>query len=144
MEIREYRKAVRCEHRGRLGRFHRCRQPLLGQCQYCGRGFCTRHGVRQDDGQEICVADRCETKRLDLESHLVFKDQARRRNAADRCALDSCGAAPEQDCERCRTRACSPHMRQVIMTIPRGAELSTEAVQMCIHCAQRLALWTDD
>lgn len=144
MEIREYRKATRCERRSRLGRLRRCRQPLIGQCQYCGAGFCEQHGQILADGQEVCRADRCEAKRMDLERHLEFKVSARLRNAELLCALTICESEPADDCERCRTRACAIHMRQVIMTVSRGSEQSTEAVKMCVHCAERLVLWVDE
>ena len=141
MEIREYRKATRCDHRGRL---RRCREPLLGQCQYCARGFCARHGQVYDDGQEVCVEDRCERLQADVEQHLIFKADARTRNQERHCGEPGCMQSCSLICERCGCRYCEDHLRQVIMTVPRGGELQTEAVAMCDHCRARLPLWSEE
>lgn len=141
MEIREYRKATRCDHRGRL---RRCREPMIGQCQYCAKGFCARHGQIQQDGQEICVEARCERLRVDVELHLVFKATARERNQDLRCGEPDCGQSHTLRCDRCNCRFCEDHLRQVIMTTTRGGELQTEAVAICDHCRARLPLWADE
>ena len=141
MEIREYRKATRCDHRGRL---RRCREPMIGQCQYCAKGFCERHGQVQEDGQEICVEDRCERLRVDVAQHLVFKAAAKERNRDLLCGEPECAQPPTLPCDRCGCRYCEDHLRQVIMTIPRGGELQTEAVAICDHCRERLPLWTEE
>ncbi len=140
MEIREYHKATRCAHRGRI---LRCRERLLGQCQYCAKGFCERHGRIQDDGQEICVADRCERLRVDVELHLVFRVAAKERNRNSRCGEPACAQPHTLSCERCNSRYCEDHLKQVIMTVMRGGELQAEAVAMCDHCRARLPLWTE-
>ena len=141
MEIREYRKATRCDHRGHI---LRCREPLLGQCQYCARGFCERHGRIQDDGQEICVMERCERLRIDVEQHLVFKAAAKSLNQQQRCGEPACQLPQTLLCDRCGCRYCEDHLRQVIMTVPRGGELTTEAVAICDHCRARLPFWSEE
>ena len=141
MEIREYHKATRCAHRGRL---RRCREPLLGQCQYCAKGFCARHGRIQDDGQEICITDRCERLRVDVEQHLIFKAAAKALNQEQRCGQPDCPLPHSLICDRCSCRYCEDHLRQVIMTRPRGGELMTEAVAICDHCRARLPLWSEE
>ena len=141
MEIREYRKATRCDHRRML---LPCRGEMIGQCQYCAKGFCARHGRIQDDGQEICVEDRCERLRLDVAAHLVFKDAARARNAEGLCGEPQCSQAASLPCDRCRCRYCEDHLRQVIMTTRRGGEPQTEAIAMCDHCRARLPLWSEE
>ena len=141
MEIREYHKATRCDHRGR---FRGCREPLIGQCQYCARGFCARHGRIQADGQEICVEDRCERLRVDVEQHLLFKAAAKERNGNCRCGEPDCPQPPTLICERCHCRYCEDHLRQLIMTVRRGGERQTEAVAMCDHCRARLPLWSEE
>jgi len=140
VEIREYHKATHCDHRGRL---RRCREPLLGQCQYCAKGFCQRHGRIYDDGQEICVEDRCERLRVDVERHLIFKAAAQERNRLGHCGEPACAQPHTLICERCNCRYCEDHIRQVIMTVSRGGELQTEAVAICDHCRARLPLWTE-
>lgn len=141
MEIREYRKATRCDHRGRI---RRCREPLVGQCQYCARGFCERHGRIQDDGQEICVEDRCQRLRADVEQHLIFRDAARELNRTQICGEPDCRQRHTLPCDRCACRYCEDHVRQVIMTVTRGGELQAEAVAMCDHCRARLPLWSEE
>lgn len=141
MEIREYRKATRCDHRGRI---RRCREPLLGQCQYCARGFCAQHGRVEDDGQEICVEQRCERLQADVEQHLEFKASARLRNQDGLCGEPECGQPLSLICERCSCRYCEDHLRQVIMTVSRGGEMQTEAIAMCDHCRARLPLWSEE
>lgn len=141
MEIREYRKATQCEHRARLRR--RCRQPLIGQCQYCARGFCAQHGQILVDGQEICSAEHCQRLMVDVAAHLVFKDAARALNAAGRCGEPSCLQPASLACDRCLCRFCEDHMRQVILTVTRGGELQTEANVICDHCRARLPLWSE-
>ena len=117
---------------------------MIGQCQYCAKGFCARHGLIQDDGQEICVEDRCERLRVDVEQHLIFKQDARARNDSQQCGEPDCANPFSLRCERCNCRYCEDHMRQVIMTIPRGSELQTEAVLICDHCRARLPLWSEE
>lgn len=140
MEIREYHRATECDHRGR---FRRCREPLLGQCQYCARGFCARHGERLDDGQEICTLERCQLLRADVARHLIFKDAARARNAESNCGEPDCQQGPTDRCDRCLCMYCRDHLRQVIITVTRGGELHSEAQTICDHCRARLPLWSD-
>ena len=140
MEIREYRTATHCEHRRLL---RRCREPIVGQCQYCARGFCARHGAIQDDGQHICVEERCERLRVDVAAHLVFKDAARLRNAGGFCGEPECAQPHSLPCDRCLCRYCEDHMAQVILTVTRGGELQTEAAAICDHCRARLPLWSE-
>ena len=144
MAFAEYRRAVRCEHRSRLGPLGRCRRPLLGQCQYCAQGFCEAHGSRLDDGQEICSAKRCGRKRDDVAAHLVFKADAAERNAAGSCGLPGCGAEPAIGCDRCGRKFCAPHTGQVMLSAARGAGREAEVLKLCAHCRERLALWQDD
>ena len=117
---------------------------MIGQCQYCAKGFCARHGRIQDDGQEICVEDRCARLRVDVARHLVFKAAAKERNQDARCGEPECLHAHSLSCDRCGCRYCEDHLRQVIMTTPRGGELQTEAVAICDHCRARLPLWAEE
>ena len=140
-EIREYRKADRCERGGRL---RRCRRPLAGQCQYCALGFCDRHGALLEDGQQVCAAKPCQAKKLDVERHLVFKAEALKRNQAGQCGLDGCAAPPAADCQRCLRRYCAAHLGEIMLNVVRGAERAMEIIRLCRHCQSRAALWSDD
>ncbi len=117
---------------------------MIGQCQYCAKGFCNVHGTIQDDDQEICVEDRCQRLQVDVEQHLVFKSEARIRNASRRCGEPGCRQPHSMNCERCRCRYCEDHLRQVILTVTRGGELQSEVVAMCDHCRGRLTLWSQE
>lgn len=117
---------------------------MIGQCQYCAKGFCAGHGVIQDDGQEICIEDRCQRLREDVARHLVFKAEARTRNANHQCGEPGCRQPHVMLCDRCTCRYCEDHLRQVIMTVTRGGEMQSEAAAVCDHCRERLPLWTEE
>ena len=140
-EIREYRRAERCERGGRL---RRCRRPLAGQCQYCAQGFCERHGMLLEDGQQVCDGKPCQAKKADVERHLLFKAAALERNEAGRCGLADCGERHVRDCERCLRRYCAAHLGEVLLNVVRGTERAMEVVRLCRHCQSRAALWSDD
>ena len=139
-EIREYRKATRCERGGRL---RRCRRPLAGQCQYCALGFCERHGLLLDDGQQVCSDKPCQAKKEDVERHLVFKAAALQRNRADTCGIPDCDAPLARDCERCLRTYCAEHLRDVVINVVRGTERAMEVVRLCHHCQTRAAMWAE-
>ena len=138
MEIREYRRAVRCERGGRL---RRCRRPLAGQCQYCALGFCERHGMVLEDGQQVCGGKLCQAKRVDVERHLAFKTEALGRNEGGRCGMPGCGVGYARDCERCLRRYCVGHLGEVMVDVVRGTERGVEVLRLCEHCRGRVGLW---
>ncbi len=117
---------------------------MIGQCQYCARGFCDEHGSILDDGQEICVEQRCQRLRVDVAEHLVFKAEARLRNEEGRCSEPACPQQHAMRCDRCNCRFCEDHLRQVIMTVTRGGEMQSEAAAICDHCRARLPLWNEE
>lgn len=139
-EIREYRKAARCERGGRL---RRCRRPLAGQCQYCALGFCDRHGALLEDGQQVCDAKPCQAKKLDVERYLVFKAEALERNQAGRCGMPDCPSPHTRDCQRCLRRYCAPHLGEIMINVVRGTERAMEVIRLCHRCQSRAALWSD-
>src|SRR3970040_1966040 len=90
------------------GGFFRCKQAGAARCIYCGRPFCTQHGVILEDGQEICSRKSCVAKREDLVVHLAYKAVVDERNQTRRCGLDGCkagmtgegGSSPGFFCEK--------------------------------------------
>ena len=113
MELREYRKATRCEQRGHL---RACRRGLAGQCQYCARGFCGEHGERFGEGEEVCQRSLCQAKKADLARHVAFRAEARERNAAGECGMPGCASAEATDCQRCGSSYCVAHLQETIGT----------------------------
>ena len=140
-EIREYRKAERCERGGRL---RRCRRPLVGQCQYCALGFCEGHGMLLEDGQQVCGEKLCQAKKADVERHLAFKREALKRNEAGRCGMPGCDSAHARDCERCLRRYCAAHLGEIMISVVRGTERGVEVLRLCEHCRARVGLWGGD
>jgi hypothetical protein len=114
----------------------RCRRPAAGTCQYCGRAFCSDHGILVDDGQEICGRSRCQRKRIDLERHLRYKAVVRQQNADGRCWVPGCQTRPGGQCSRCRGFFCGRHLANRDLVGPRRAGLATVP---CFHVRALLA-----
>ena len=138
MELREYRKATRCEQRGRL---RACRRGLAGQCQYCARGFCGEHGERFGEGEEVCQRSRCQAKKADLARHVAFRAEARERNAAGECGMPGCASAEATDCQRCGPSYCVAHLQETIGTVMHQGEPGSDVFRLCVHCVERAAIW---
>ena len=137
-EIGEYHVARGCEHRGRL---RACRRPLLGQCQYCGGGFCAAHGERFGEKEEVCIGTPCQQKKADLARHVVYRADAQRRNGATMCGDPACEAPPRAACQRCRAHYCVDHLRQHLLGVRRRGEIASEVVRLCLHCSERRRIW---
>src|SRR5581483_1380208 len=116
-----------------------CGSASAGRCVYCGRFFCARHGVLQDDGAEVCARKECEAKRLDLIGHLTYKETAQTRNESRACGIEVCQSTIEAQCVRCRAYFCLEHLdiREDIVE-DEGARLP-RMVRMCRHCHVRRA-----
>ena len=138
MAFREYHRATRCDLGGR---FRSCRRPLLGQCQYCARGFCDQHGDRFGDRQEVCRRSSCQAKREDLERYDQFKVRTTARNDNNLCGIESCEESPPMRCERCGGHFCGDHLRQQLVEIVSGLERTPEIQRLCTYCVDRLSVW---
>jgi len=126
-----------------LKRFaRRCARPSAGTCQYCGRAFCSDHGVILDDGQEICSRSRCQRKRIDLEKHLRYKAFVRQRNVERQCGVPACQSTPTGQCSRCRGFFCSRHLANRDMQVREGRAWARHPASMCEHCWRRRPLWS--
>jgi hypothetical protein len=136
--IREYKRATKCALGGRL---RRCRRPLVGQCQYCARGFCESHGDQFGKGEEVCHRSSCQAKKQDLETYNQFKLDAAARNDTNLCGIATCDQTPRTDCERCTSHFCIEHLRQHVIEIVKGVEHVPEVVRICVHCVERISLW---
>jgi hypothetical protein len=136
--IREYKRATKCELGGRL---RGCRRPMVGQCQYCARGFCAKHGERFGDREEVCGRPPCQAKRRDLAAYEHFKVDAAARNDRNMCGLDPCETRPELPCERCGGHFCVEHLRQHVVEVVRGVERAPEVLRLCLYCIERIPVW---
>ena len=141
MAIREYKKASRCALRGRL---RRCRRQLAGQCQYCGRGFCAKHGDLLGEREEVCHRESCQAKKDDLVAYAQFKIDAAARNDTNLCGIAPCENSPETFCERCSAHYCIEHLSQIVVEVVRGFERAPEMLRLCTYCVARTSVWDQE
>lgn len=135
---RPYTKATRCQRGGRvLG----CRRPLVGQCQYCARGFCAKHGEQFGETEEVCHRALCRAKKTDLAEHLIFLAEARSRNVDGLCGDPACDSAHVTYCQRCGPRYCVVHLQETLVTVLHQGERGTDALRLCVHCISRVEVW---
>ncbi len=126
-----------------LGSFlRRCHEPAAGSCQYCGRSFCRNHGALLEGGQEVCNRPICQRKIEDLRDHLIYRDAARARSAAGRCAAPGCGAESTGQCSKCGALYCGRHLHDREETVHRGLTSFTRIASFCDHCVARRRLWS--
>lgn len=137
----EYKKATRCENRGRL---RGCGRPVSGQCQYCARGFCADHGDQFGDREEVCNRAPCQAKKADLARHHSFLRDARERNAAGRCGIPTCETEHATFCQRCGPRYCVVHLQETLVTVQHRGERGSDVLRLCVHCLSRIEIWTDE
>lgn len=138
MTIGEYRRATRC---GLGRRLRRCRKPLLGQCQYCARGFCRDHGEQFGASEEVCQRAECQAKKHDMVAHQRFRRAALERNGNALCGQPDCADPPAGDCQRCDARYCVPHLRRQLIEVMRGIEREPQMLSLCLHCVERMPIW---
>ena len=128
-----------CEFR-RL--FRTCGQPGIAICQYCGSTFCTRHGTRLAEGQEICARSTCQRKKADLEQHFVYKEDVVRRNRERLCGEADCEQRPGGQCSKCSGLFCLRHVENRQIEERRGAASVRVRSSVCGHCFKRRSLWS--
>lgn len=122
-----------------------CAGDKVAACQYCGRSFCSRHGVVLQDGQgdrqEICSRKECIAKRQDLERHLMYRRRVGVRNEAGSCGIDSCSAELGAECVRCTGLFCGRHVRRRGETIYENKVKVPRLANLCQHCWERRPIW---
>lgn len=119
----------------------RCEAQSAGVCQYCGRPFCERHGVRLDDGQEVCSRRFCVAKREDLVVHLAYKEAVGVRNEQRQCGIDACLYPVSGRCVRCSGYFCGKHVDSREETIFEGPVKVRRMATLCHHCHARRPIW---
>ena len=140
-DIREYRKATYCNFGPRvIG----CRHAFLGQCQYCARGFCAKHGEQFDEIQEVCFRQECQAKKKDLEDYHAHQRKAQTRNQNGLCAEPTCDAAHHTHCERCTAHYCEIHLREEIVSVRQHLGRELKVQRLCLHCIVRMRLWVEN
>lgn len=120
----------------------RCPAPPTGICQYCGRSFCSAHGQRFEDGQEICGRKVCQEKRLDLEQHMEYKAAVAARNRSGFCGDVDCPRRAVAQCSKCQGVFCPLHVESRDDTSGRGFRAVTRRLSLCRHCWARRRLWS--
>jgi hypothetical protein len=119
-----------------------CGRAASGVCQYCGRTFCDDHGVRLDDGQEICSRSTCDQKRLDIIAFAEYKVLVATVNDGGACGHDGCSLAPTSECAKCRGQFCSAHVQVRDIEEHRAGRTLEKRATLCRHCDKRRNLWS--
>ncbi len=121
-----------------------CKSEAAASCQYCGRSFCSSHGVVLADGQEVCNRRFCAAKRVDLEAHLAYRHAAESRNADGRCGIEGCDASPRGHCVRCvrcKSSYCYRHVEGREETVLVNRVRIHRVANLCRHCWVRRPIW---
>jgi len=122
-----------------------CGDDRAAICQYCGRGFCSRHGVvfNDDQGvrQEVCSRKQCVAKREDLDRHLVYKAAVTVRNDRGACGVDRCGSELGTECVRCKGLFCQEHVRRREEAVFENQVKVPRMATLCRHCWARRPIW---
>jgi len=126
---------TKCEVSRRL---RACGRPGVAVCQYCGRSFCSEHGDRLADGQEICYTKDCGRKKEDLIQHFAYQAAVGERNAAMHCGQERCDVQPQGECSKCRGLFCTGHLQEREVELRDG---TTIRGSVCAHCNKRRKLW---
>lgn len=132
--------ASTCEMKS--GLFGGCRGAAVAVCQYCGRSFCEAHGVRLEDGQEICARKRCQEKRSDLARHLAYKEAVAERNRQGLCGVAECHTRYGGQCSKCHGFYCLRHLQERQELVRKGMTTVARPASMCDHCWKRRPLWS--
>jgi hypothetical protein len=121
-----------------------CGDTAIGQCVYCGRPFCQRHGVTGEDGEEVCSRKNCVAKKEDLVRHLVYKEGVLRRNRQRLCGLENCQNSFTGQCSRCKLYYCGRHRFPGSEQVFDGQVRIDRPAMLCRHCQQRRPIWLRD
>lgn len=123
-------------------RFRSCSKPGIARCQYCGRNFCAEHGLRLDDGQEICARPTCQEKKTDLEPFFAYKEEVAARNQQRACGEAECASPPTGQCSKCGGLFCRRHLQERLLEQRRGSTVVREPASLCRRCLARRRLWS--
>lgn len=118
-----------------------CRQPATGCCQYCGRRFCLRHGQHLPDGQQICLAWRCQAKFEDLTVFRSYREEVRERNERGLCGVEGCARDIWGQCSKCEGLFCARHLSRHDEAYREGRRILRRPLSTCGYCTRRLELW---
>jgi len=122
---------------------HRCREAIVGSCQYCGRPFCLQHGDMLEAERPVCRRRLCQRKVADLRAHKAYQNQVTLRNSKTICGLSHCGRQPWGQCSHCQGLFCRSHIRPRRRTMRRERITVQEPVSLCDHCWRRHQLWVE-
>ena len=129
-------------HTCQLGRiFSRCHLPAIGVCQYCAREFCTVHGERYSNGDEVCARPICRQKHADLQAHLEWRARATDRSNRGFCGMPDCEGGRWGQCSKCHAVFCERHLHDRDEHVRHGSIVCSRPASMCDHCMARNKLW---
>jgi hypothetical protein len=123
------------------GMFHRCHEPVVAVCQYCGRDFCSQHTGLRAGGDEVCSRPICLQKHEDLKAHMTYRADAIDRSNRGFCAVPDCTNPRAGQCSKCHALYCEEHLRDRIESVRQGMLVLKRPVSLCDHCGARLKLW---
>lgn len=127
-----------CQVKSRL---RACGKPGIAVCQYCGRSFCSAHGDRLDDAQEVCVRATCQAKKADVERFAVYKREVAERNGQRLCGEPDCASAPTGQCSKCQGLFCLGHLSEREIDQWQSGSMVRVRGVLCPHCVKRRGLW---
>jgi hypothetical protein len=118
-----------------------CSNAREGICQYCGRPFCSRHGVFLEDAQEVCSRKPCVAKREDLVRHLEYKRVVLARNRNALCGFEQCESPMSEECSRCQRYFCASHAHPREENVLEHGVRVSRRTTLCHHCWARRSIW---
>lgn len=118
-----------------------CNQPASSTCQYCGRWFCSSHGERFADGQEVCTRPRCREKLKDLQEHETYREGVYLKNRAGRCGEGECEELYQGQCSKCMGFYCEAHTAERPHHVIVHGHRTPRMGALCAHCWARRDLW---
>lgn len=88
-----------------------CGRHSVGECVYCARPFCRRHGERGENYADVCAGRRCQAKLADLREQTQWRARVTASNGRNECAIEGCAQRMRHQCSRCRLLFCREHVR---------------------------------
>jgi hypothetical protein len=135
------RIATTCAHSEGLFRGS-CGRAAVGECVYCGKPFCERHGEEGADYTFVCDRKTCRAKFEDVQAHQQWKRRVYESNRISICAHEGCEERMRHICSRCRLLFCTEHVSEhAIVTQSALGPPRKEMAVICVHCRERRKLW---
>jgi hypothetical protein len=118
-----------------------CGSLSSGQCVYCGRYFCLRCGIQEENHYDVCKRHSCKLKYTDLTTHKKWIVKQQKLNDQGLCAGDECEFKSLHTCEQCHLAFCKKCLKFTkarVVTV--RTTLQVEKL-ICLHCKARQKIW---